>query len=143
MTHIEDMACSLIRGALQSQTFVDWYQSDFENWICGHDPAPTTEQIEKRIRELFSLHSLSQEFDHDPPVPKFEAFDWFTQMSAFLQGQTKTYCIDHLIDICESWGRPASCGRIIDCLNKAHPGLGMGMSIRVLEWAEQTQAKNS
>jgi hypothetical protein len=42
-----------IRNVLSSQSFYDWYEGEFKDWIEGVDEAPTTEEIDKEIEYMF------------------------------------------------------------------------------------------
>ena len=40
---------------LQRQKFTDWYNGQFNSWICGDLPGTEDEDIKEDIRRLFKL----------------------------------------------------------------------------------------
>jgi hypothetical protein len=56
----KDAAATLIAEqilfGLRTQTFFDWYNSDFEKFIEDSESSITEEDILKRIKSLFRLH---------------------------------------------------------------------------------------
>jgi hypothetical protein len=59
VTETEEAVVALIVSGLSKEKFKTWYESqEFENWISGHEGAPTDDEINQKVMDLFRVRQM-------------------------------------------------------------------------------------
>jgi hypothetical protein len=59
VTETEEAVVALIVSGLTKERFKTWFNSqEFEDWISGHADAPTDDEINQKVMDLFRVRQM-------------------------------------------------------------------------------------